>query len=191
MADFSAFVASIGALSNFAKGLQSVHDEKQIFEATSDLRERIFAIQSDALTLQENHSSLLKQKDELEKKLMEFDKWENTASQYSPHKFPSGAIVYAPNESNKSPQPEHYLCPRCYDVALHIAHDVGKVPLIIDRADYFLPAAIVAAIIPEQYLDVLRERVVHANSFDYLGRGDSRILMPRYFSSSKIASSVE
>ncbi len=130
MADFSAFISSIGALSNIAKGLQSIHDEKQIFEATSDLRERIFTIQSNALTLQEDHFSLLKQKDELEKKILSFERWDDTAALYSLKKLKLGAYVYAPNESNKTAEPMHWICAKCYQdrkkSILQFYWDIGK-----------------------------------------------------------------
>ena len=114
MIDFAAFISSISVASDIAKGLQSIHNEEQIFEATSDLRKRILDIQGSALTLQENHFSLLQQKTDLEKRLLEYEKWEDTASQYALKKLAARSFVYVPNESNKSPKPMHYLCAKCY-----------------------------------------------------------------------------
>jgi len=114
MVEFTTFISSITALTQIAKGLQSFRDQQQIAQATSDLLERILAIQGDGLSLQQQYFSLLQEKDIVEKKLQEFEKWQTIESQYSLFRTEFGKIVYSPNESNKSSEPKHWLCANCF-----------------------------------------------------------------------------
>jgi len=115
MIEFTAFISSISALIKIAKGLQSVRDQHQISQATSELLERILSVQGDALSLQEQHFSLIHEKEKIEKKLSEFEDWKNTQSQYSLFRTLYGKVVYVPNESHKSSEPKHWLCANCFN----------------------------------------------------------------------------
>ena len=55
-------------------------------------------MQNDALLMQEKHSSLLREKDDIAKKLMEFEKWDETESQYELKEIYPGILLYSYKE---------------------------------------------------------------------------------------------
>jgi len=111
---FAELSTAITGVISIARGLKSLNDFNQVAQVSSDLLERILTIQGEALTLQESHLSLLNSKNDLEKKLLSYEQWDNTASQYSLKKLIGRSFVCIPNESNKTPKPMHYLCAKCY-----------------------------------------------------------------------------
>jgi len=111
---FVEFVTAIRGITEIAEGLKSLHDFKQVAEASSQLLQRLLTVESEALSLHNEYSIVLQQKSDLEKRLLEFEKWDDTASQYSLKKLVARSFVYVPNETNKAPKPMHYLCAKCY-----------------------------------------------------------------------------
>lgn len=114
-AEGTALMASIKATMDIVKGLKSSYDANTIMNAQADIRERLFAIQEAALTLQEKHSTLINEKEELKKKLMEFEQWKQTESEYELKQIFLGTRVYSYKKSQQSTTPMHWLCPNCWE----------------------------------------------------------------------------
>ena len=115
IAEASAVVASIKATIEIAKGLKASYDAKTITQAQTQILEHLLALQVDALALQEKHSVLIHEKEELKKKLMEFEQWRKTESEYELKEIKSGKFAYALKKSQQSEVPPHWLCINCWD----------------------------------------------------------------------------
>lgn len=74
----------------------------------------IISVQTVLLDLQSQYQSLLREKDELEKRLAEVEDWKVEAAKYSLKEVASGAFVYAPKPDADLLAPDHWLCTRCY-----------------------------------------------------------------------------
>lgn len=115
IAEVSAIVTGIKATIEVAKGLKSSYDAHTITQAQSEILERLLAIQMDALALQEKHSTLINEKDELAKKLVQFEQWEKTESEYELQEIERGKFVYSSKNSQQSKKPTHWLCTQCWE----------------------------------------------------------------------------
>lgn len=115
IAELSTIVTGIKGTIDIAKGLKSAYDAHTITQAQTEILEKLFSLQIDALSLQEKHSALVNEKEELAKKLMEFEQWEKTESQYQLEEVHFGVFVYSPKESERSTEPKHWLCTNCWE----------------------------------------------------------------------------
>ena len=115
IAEASAIVTSIKATIEIVKGLKSSNDSHTITQVQTDILEKLFAIQMDALALQEKHSALIDDKEELIKKNEQFEQWRNTESEYELKELKTGIFVYSYKNSQQSVVPMHWLCPQCWN----------------------------------------------------------------------------
>lgn len=112
--EISALISGIKATIDIAKGLKSAHDSHTIVQAQSDILEQLTNLRMDALTLQDKTSALIQERDELQKKLIEFEKWQKTESKYHLEQVERGKFVYSPNDAKSPEQPSHWLCTNCW-----------------------------------------------------------------------------
>ena len=98
-----------------AKGLKLSYDAHTIIQAQSDILEQLLAIQFDTLTLQEKHLALINEKEELAKKLVQFEQWEKTESEYELREINRGKFVYSPKNFQQSGKQTHWLCTQCWN----------------------------------------------------------------------------
>jgi hypothetical protein len=110
----SAVVASAKVAYDIAKGISSLHTDVEKNQAISKVLEVLLAVQSDALSMQEKYYLLLREKDDLIKKISEFEKWSEIENQYELKELVTGVLVYAYKQSNKEIQPPHLLCANCF-----------------------------------------------------------------------------
>ena len=89
------------------KGLKSSYDARTIIQAQSDILEQLLAIQFDTLTLQEKHLALINEKEELAKKLVQFEQWEKTESEYELQEINRGKFVYSLKNFQQSEKQTH------------------------------------------------------------------------------------
>ena len=115
IAEASAIVTSLKTTIGIVKGLKSSYDAKTITQAQSQILEHLFALQVDALALQEKHSALIHEKEELIKKIEQFEQWGNTESEYELKEIKPGIFVYSYKKSQQSVIPMHWLCAQCWN----------------------------------------------------------------------------
>ena len=113
--EVSTLTTSIQSAFEIVKSLKSSYDARAITQAQSDILEQLFTIRSDALTLQEKHLALINEKEELTKKLMEFEQWAKTESEYDLKEIIPDVFVYSSKISQNSKMPTHWLCPNCWE----------------------------------------------------------------------------
>jgi hypothetical protein len=95
IAEVSTVITGIKGTIDIVKGLKSSYDDHTIVQTQTQIREQLLTILSDAIALQEKHSALINEKDELKKKLMEFEQWEKTESEYELKEIVRGTRVYS------------------------------------------------------------------------------------------------
>jgi len=115
IAEGTALITSIKGTIDIVKSLKSSYDARAITQAQSDILEQLFTIRTDALALQEKHLALIHEKEEIVKKLMEFEQWEKTESEYELKEIVRGTRVYSYKNSQQSTIPMHWLCPNCWN----------------------------------------------------------------------------
>jgi hypothetical protein len=112
--EIASLFTSIKVAYDIAKGINSLKSEVERNESISKILEILLSVQSDALLMQEKHLFLLRDKDNLEKKIMEIEKWSETETQYELKEVARGFFVYAYKKSDDSMKPIHWLCANCY-----------------------------------------------------------------------------
>jgi DNA-directed RNA polymerase subunit M/transcription elongation factor TFIIS len=115
MNEFAALMGSLKASIEIIKGLKSTYDAHTVSQALSEILERLIALQGAMLSLQEKHSLLIKEKDDLTKKLMELEEGKQVDQLYDLIEIIPGTFVYRFKVSNNSTQPLHYACANCRD----------------------------------------------------------------------------
>jgi hypothetical protein len=67
------------------------------------------------MMIQSDYQSVLRSKEELEKKLIEQEGWDKEQARYHLEKVGEGIFVYALNVVKPSIEPAHWLCSHCYE----------------------------------------------------------------------------
>ncbi|MBD3342814.1 MAG: hypothetical protein GF353_27195 [Candidatus Lokiarchaeota archaeon] len=112
----SAVIASTNTLLDIAKSIRSIAKQTELREYIIKFQDEITILQSRLLTTQQEQSQLIQIKNEIEKKLIKYENWENTKSQYELKQIASGVFVYSTKENKKTSEPMHWLCCNCFDV---------------------------------------------------------------------------
>jgi hypothetical protein len=112
--DPSSLYVSAKAAYEIAKGISALKTEVERNQAVSKVLEVLLSVQNDALSMQEKQSFLLTEKDNLIKKIAEFEKWSEIESQYELKDIAPGVPVYAYKKTDKATQPFHLLCANCF-----------------------------------------------------------------------------
>jgi len=115
IAELTSLFSSAKVAYDIAKGISSLHVQVERDKAISELLKVLITVEEQALLSQEKTSSIIQEKDQLAKQLLEMDEWKITKNQYKLVEISSGSFVYAPNESYPFPNPVHWLCQNCLD----------------------------------------------------------------------------
>ena len=81
----------------------------------TDLKKEVIELRDFILSIQSKYSTLLDIKNQLEKKLIEYEDWDKTESQYQLKEITSGIRVYSPKEDSGLSDSDHWLCPNCFN----------------------------------------------------------------------------
>ena len=107
----SEIVAGLGAFKamfDLAKGLKDISDATARNAVAIELQEGI-------LTVQAQQAALVKRVGELEAEVGRFETWETEKQRYELTDFGGGTFAYALKKGVEPPEPEHRICPRCYE----------------------------------------------------------------------------
>lgn len=137
IAEGTALITSIKGTIDIVKGLKASYDARTITQAETEILEQLFTIRAEALALQEKHLTVIHEKEELTKKLMEFERWEKTEAEYEFKQIVRGTYAYSFKKSQQSTIPSHWLCANCWNdrkkSVLQAEFDTGE------EAKYFCP----------------------------------------------------
>ncbi|TVL96656.1 MAG: hypothetical protein CV087_23470 [Candidatus Brocadia sp. WS118] len=106
---------SLKTATEILKAIMALNKNAAINEKIIDLQQIILSLQASASDFHTKYQELVKAKDDIEKKLMDYQNWEVIKSQYKLVQMTSGVFIYVPNENHPSPKPNHYLCTNCYE----------------------------------------------------------------------------
>lgn len=115
LAEVTALIAGIKGTIDIAKSLKSAHDAHTITQTQTEILEKLLALQAEALVLQEKHSALIQEKDELAKKLMQLEDWAQTETQYQLKEVAPRIFVYIAESSTPSIENEPWYCANCFN----------------------------------------------------------------------------
>jgi hypothetical protein len=106
---FSAVKMSASAL----KTALNLHHQVEIDLKASDLLEKIDGLRMTVFDVYEKNLELVKEKTELEKKVMDNEQWEKEKAKYKLAELETGLFVFAYQKSQENTDPMHYLCKKC------------------------------------------------------------------------------
>ncbi len=115
MIELSALITSSKAAYDIAKGLTSAYVDDKIKERTSELLSILLSVQTNALAVQAKHSELLKEKDDIAKKVMELEDWAQTKSNYELKEMGPGVSAYLRKKTDGAGDFSLWICPYCYN----------------------------------------------------------------------------
>ena len=115
VAEISMLIGSCKAAYDIAKGISSFRIEGEVKQKTAELLGILLSVQSSALAMQAKYQELLQEKDNLAKKIMEFEEWTKIQDQYELKELASGIAAYFRKKSDESQEPSFWICPYCYD----------------------------------------------------------------------------
>lgn len=114
LAEISAGVGSLKAAFDIAKGLNAANSQVAINDVKIALQQHIIEGQNALAAAGAAEAAATQRIRELEQKLMEMENWEREAERYELKEFPTGAFAYVLKDSEAGSEPQHRICPRCY-----------------------------------------------------------------------------
>lgn len=103
------FLRSAGDITKAMLDLKIAEDER---DKVISLQRIIMDAQGSALQAQLDFREAIEKTRELEENIRAFNKWEETASRYTLHKWPQGTMTYLLDDDEKE---GHSICPQCYE----------------------------------------------------------------------------
>ena len=113
-AEFAAVFTSLKTTSDIAKALMSLRDTALIQSKVIELQGEILSAQAGTLAAQESQSTLLQRVRDLEKEVADLKAWDAEKQKYQLTDLGRGAFAYTLKEQASSPEPQHSICPNCY-----------------------------------------------------------------------------
>ena len=97
-----------------ATGIAKLVKDADTKQKVIELQTAIFDLHDRVRQAQTEQDELAKAKDELQRKLMEYDRWDAEAARYKLLELAEGIFVYALKDEHKGNEPAHYLCAHCF-----------------------------------------------------------------------------
>ena len=113
--DPATIMGSVKTVIDLAKTVRDVASDTDLKIKTGDLYDSMISLQNIIFSLQSENQSLLNCKYELEKKLMEFESWEQEKTKYKLVEISKGVVTYVFDTSQDPSIPGHYICKNCYN----------------------------------------------------------------------------
>lgn len=111
----SSLLAIIPGLAKAGADIAAASDETKRNAQLIEFQRVIIQLQSSIAFIQVQNSSLLREKDDLEKQIKNFENWDGEKQRYSLVTIYSGAVAYALKESMSKGEAPHWLCTNCFD----------------------------------------------------------------------------
>lgn len=107
-------IQGIGIVLDMAKNLKKISDDVNFNQKVSEIVETLASTQNDLLIAQANYSDLLKVKNEMEKKLTEYQNWEKEKRNYQLREVSTNIFAYNYEPIEQPVETNHWLCANCY-----------------------------------------------------------------------------
>ena len=113
--DITSAISSFKTMADITALMINLSTDSRVTEKAIELQSALLSLQSDMFGLQAQHQSLLREKEELEKRLIEIQNWQAEAQKYTLAEIVPGVFMYALKAEYKDATPPHWLCPNCYE----------------------------------------------------------------------------
>jgi hypothetical protein len=112
---FSALLAAIPGLAKAGADIAAASDEAKRNAQLIEFQRVIIQLQSSIAAIQIQNSSLLRDKDDLEKQIMRVKDWETEKQRYALIPIWTGSVAYTLKQSMCHGEAAHWLCANCFD----------------------------------------------------------------------------
>ena len=113
--DPATIFSALSGLSNLGKAIAEATDASQRKAQLIEFQDAIINANTMIASVQQQNSSLLREKDDLEKQIVQLKNWEAEKRRYSLITIHGGLVVYAVKESMSNGETPHSLCANCFN----------------------------------------------------------------------------
>ena len=114
IAEISATWTALNAAAKAAASALKTVEDVKAKEAIADIQNSLIDVQAKLLTIQSQYEDLTEVKQQLEEKIMQYEKWDAEAARYKLQEVAKGIFVYVLQGDHASGEPIHWLCPNCF-----------------------------------------------------------------------------
>ena len=111
---FIALFKLVPSIFSSAKAIAETADAVKRNAQLMDFQESLINLNSLIASVQQENSSLVREKGDLEDKLKRMETWEAEKQRYRLSPIYAGSLVFALQKSMSNNEPPHYLCTNCY-----------------------------------------------------------------------------
>ena len=111
----TALLAAIPGLASAGAAIAKASGENERNAQLIEFQRFIIQLQSSIAAIQNENAALLRDKDDLEKKIVGMENWEREKKRYALVTILEGAVAYALKESMSQGEAAHWLCTNCFD----------------------------------------------------------------------------
>jgi hypothetical protein len=142
LAEIAAGLTSLNAAKDIAKGLDSLKTGVAVNDAKIDLQNLILEAQQALFAAQESQTASAKRISELEQEIVRLKDWSAEKQRYDLADTGQGSVAYKLKEGVEPPEPQHWICPQCYQdgkksILKHESLPIGRADtLVCSRCGY-------------------------------------------------------
>jgi hypothetical protein len=115
LADVTTALSSIKLASDFVGLVLKTKVDAAVTQKAIELQSAIISLQSAIMSIQAENQRLLEENNGLKAELAKMHDWEAEAQKYMLTQVAPGLAVYSVKKEQRGTEPNHYLCPNCYD----------------------------------------------------------------------------
>jgi hypothetical protein len=109
----AAWSATVAISKGIKSALKTVEDV-EVKQAIAGILDSVIDLQSKLLATQSQYEALTEVKRQLERKIVEYEKWDADAARYKLQEVAMGIFVYVLQSDQAKGEPLHWLCPNCF-----------------------------------------------------------------------------
>lgn len=122
---FAAAWESLKVATSIGKALVDLKVEGEVRTKVSAINDALFEAQRRMLEAQDSHAEMAKKVQELEEALKQYERWEQEKKRYQLAKTDAGTLLYRLRADCLDGEPEHDLCPVCFQDEVKSILQVG------------------------------------------------------------------
>ena len=112
---YDGFLYSVGFLVIIVKTIAGLRDSAKLLENTVELNQKILSVQTALADAQAEQTTLIQTVHELEEEITRLKAWNTEKQRYKLVEVGAGAFAYVVKPEAQGSEPEHLLCPTCYE----------------------------------------------------------------------------
>ncbi|HEY4300653.1 MAG TPA: hypothetical protein VGM73_07260, partial [Candidatus Didemnitutus sp.] len=112
--EISVALNSARAALEVAKNLKDATVDVAVNSKLIELQQHILDLQTKMFAVNDKVEELARIKDEMAAQLKKSQSWDEEKERYEPRQLAPGLLVYALKADRRVGEPDHYLCPHCF-----------------------------------------------------------------------------